>query len=348
MKFFLSALLISSLAFAQAGLTQKDKEFANHVKQVWSKVTKDNYKKLFTDLTNDCNDYLKANPNTAIKPGIFGYVFEMKAVMSNNPVEITKAAEKLLMYDKSIKTNIRVAQVLIEKKVNDKMGVGVLQKILPSIKPGQQYYDAHLLLAAGEMHMGNYSGAMNSLNEAIKSDSSRIDAYRGLRDVMKTSGQTKGLAGVEAKINELDKDPNINVDISSLSLDDINGNRVNFSDFRGSVVAMIFFRFECPYCRKDMPVLKNLIKKYPAVKFVFINLNESLSDIKTKFLPENQFSFLQNQTIITFADIFDKMLDITITPQTLIVDKNSIVKFDYRGYQENFEGKFEADIKTLR
>lgn len=348
MKIFLAIILISSLAFGQAGLTPKDREFADHVKQVWGSATKTNYHKLFAGLINDCNNYLENNPNSVIKPGILGYIFEMKAVATNNPAEITRAAENLLKFDKTIKTNIRVAQVLIEKKINDKKGIDVLKKILPSIKPGKTYYDAHLLLAAGEMHVKNYTAAMNLLNEAVKSDSSRIDGYRGLRDVMKTSGRTKNLPLVEKKISQLDNDPNINADVSSISLYDINQDKVNFSDFRGSVLVMVFFRFECPYCRKDMPVLKELIKKHPDIKFVFINLEESILDIHSKYLPQEEFSFLRNQTIIKFTDIFDKKLDITITPQTLVVNKNLVVKYDYRGYKENFTENFEEDLKSLQ
>ena len=110
---------------------------------------------------------------------------------------------------------------------------------------------------------------------------------------------------------------------------------------------MIFFRFECPYCKKEMPVYKELIKKHPEIKFIFINLEETVSEIKAKYLDKNEYSFLRNQTIAKFVDIFDKILDITITPQTLIIDKNSIVRFDYRGYQKDFTDKFERDTKLL-
>ncbi len=348
MRLLFSLLLISSVAFGQSVVTQKDKNFANHIKRVWAKVNKSNYQNLFAELTKECDEYLKKNPDTVIKPGILGYVFEMKATIGKNSDEVTQAAEKLLKYDNSVKTNIRVAQVLIEKKIDDKKGIEVLQKILPSLKHGQQFYDAHLLLAAGEMHLKNYEGAMQSLNEAIKSDSSRIDGYKGLLDVMKKSGNTQNMVKVEKEIKKLDIDPNINVDISSLSLFDINKKEIKFSNFKGSVVVMVFFRFDCPYCKKDMPVLKKLIKKHPDVKFVFINLNETVSEINNRFLPMKEFSFLRDQTIIQFTNIFDKILDITITPQTLIVDKNLIVKYNYRGYQENFEQKFEDNLQALR
>lgn len=348
MKFFLAILLAGSLVFAQQGLTQKDKKFAVHVKQLWAKANKDNYRTLFKDLSAQCEKYLADNPNTVIKPGILGYLFEMKAVISNNSSEITGAANELLKYDKTLKTTLRVSQVLIERKINDKKGVEVLKGILPKIKKGKQYYDVRLLLAAGEMHLGDYSSALRFLHEAVKSDSARIDGYKGLRDVMKASGKVDDLEKVEREIHKLDKDPNINVNLSTLTLNDIYNKKISISDFKGAMVVLVFFRFECPYCKKDMPVLRNLIDKYPDIKFIFINLNENIHDIKTKFLQQAEFAFLREQRIASFTDIFDKILDITITPQTLIVDKNSVVKYDYRGYLDNFGEKFEADIKALR
>lgn len=348
MKIILAVLLAASLVLAQQGLTQKDKQFAVHVKQSWAKANKDNYRILFKNLSAECEKYLNDNPNTAIKPGILGYLFEMKAVTSNSPKVISKAARELLEYDQTLKTHIRVAQVLIERKIDDKKGVEVLRKIMPEIKAGKQYYDIRLLLAAGEMHLGNFHGALQSLNEAVKSDSSRIDGYRGLRDVMKASGKIEGLSRVEAQIKNLDKDPNINVNLSSLSINDINNKKISFARLKGSIVVMVFFRFECPYCKKDMPVLRDLIDKYPDVKFIFINLNEDIKQIKTKYLQQAEFAFLREQRIASFEDIFDKILDITITPQTLIVDRDSIVKYDYRGYIDNFGEKFESDIKMLQ
>lgn len=353
-KCLLLITLLTGSTFSQSALTKEDREISAHIKEVWAKVNKNNYEKLFAGLITECRRYLKEFPNTAIKPGILGYVFEMTAAISRDSAEVTKAAEDLLQNDNSHKVHLRVAQVLIEKKINDKKGIEILKDILPKAAGISEFYDINLLLAAGELHLKNYSSAINYLNDAVKSDSSRIDGYKGLREILNLipkgsilTGQKEQAANIEKKIKLLEKDPNINVDLSRLSLFDINNNKINFESYKGSIVTMIFFRFECPYCKKDMPVLKELIKKYPGIKFIFVNLDESTADIKNKYLKENEFSFLQQESIIKFEDIFDKILDITITPQVLLVDKNSIVRFDYRGYHEDFAEKFEHDIKAL-
>jgi len=348
MKSIIILLVFTGLAFSQSSLTKTDKEFATHVKQVWSSTDNSNYQKNFSDLLAECDKYLEDHPQTAIKAGILGYVFEMTAAISSDPNKVIKAADVLLENDNSFRTNMRVAQILIEKKFDNKRGIEILKRILPQASKGKEYYDANLLLASGELHLKNYQSSIGFLNDAIRSDSTKVDGYKALVEILPLAGREDEVNEVKAKLKTLENDPNIGVDLSSLSLSDINGNKVDFSNFKGSIVTMVFFRFECPYCRKEMPVFKELIKEHPEIKFVFITLDENVQDIKSRYLQEDQFSFLKDQTVIKFVDVFDNILDITITPQTLIVDKNSIVKFDYRGYYKDFVDKFERDTKSIK
>ena len=348
MKTFLIFILFTGLAFSQSKYTKEDQEFADHVKEVWKSSNNNNYKRQFTELIAECNNYLKDHPNTAIKPGLLGYIFELTAALDPSMQEVRKAGDNLLKYDSSFKTSIRVAQIFIEKKFDDKRGIEIIREIIPKAKDTKDYYDANLLLASGELHLKNYKSSLYALNAAVKSDSSRVDGYKGLLQVMPLADEKRGLQKVKEKLSVLEKDPNINVDLSSFSFFDINEEKVEIKNFKGAPLVLVFFRFECPYCRKEMPVYKVLIKKYPDLKFIFINLEETVQDIKFKYLKEDKYSFLRDQTIAKFTDAFDNILDITITPQTLIVDENSLVKYDFRGYRKDFPGKFEDDIKSLK
>lgn len=348
MKTFLIFILFIGLAFSQSKYTKGDQEFADHVKEVWKSSNNNNYKKQFNELITECNNYLKDHPNTAIKPGLLGYIFEMTAALDPGVQEVRKAGDNLLKYDSSFKTGLRVAQIFIEKKFDDKRGIEIIREIIPKAKDTKDYYDANLLLASGELHLKNYKSSLYALNAAVKSDSSRVDGYKGLLQVMPLADEKRGLQKVKEKLSVLEKDPNINVDLSSFSFFDINEEKVEIKNFKGAPLVLVFFRFECPYCRKEMPVYEELIKKYPNLKFIFINLEEAVRDIKFKYLKEDKYSFLRDQTIAKFTDAFDNILDITITPQTLIVDENSLVKYDFRGYRKDFPGKFEDDIKSLK
>jgi thiol-disulfide isomerase/thioredoxin len=348
MRTILIIILFAGLVFPQSKLTEKDKEFGTHIKQVWAGADKSNYQKNFSDLLVECDKYLKDHPQTAIKAGILGYVFEMTAAISSDPNEVIKAANVLLENDNSLKTNMRVAQILIEKKFDDKRGVEILKRILPQASNGKEYYDANLLLASGELHLKNYQSSVSFLNDAIRSDSTKVDGYKALVEVLPLAGREDEVKEVKAKLKTLENDPNIGVDLSSLSFSDINENKIDLNNFKGSIVTMVFFRFECPYCRKELPIYKELIKEHPEIKFIFIDLDENVQDIKLRYLKEDQFSFMRDHTIAKFVDIFDNILDITITPQTLIIDKNSVIEFDYRGYKEDFADKFEKDIKSLK
>jgi thiol-disulfide isomerase/thioredoxin len=198
------------------------------------------------------------------------------------------------------------------------------------------------------LHLKNYQSSVSFLNDAIRSDSTKVDGYKALVEVLPLAGREDEVKEVKAKLKTLENDPNIGVDLSSLSFSDINENKIDLNNFKGSIVTMVFFRFECPYCRKELPIYKELIKEHPEIKFIFIDLDENVQDIKLRYLKEDQFSFMRDHTIAKFVDIFDNILDITITPQTLIIDKNSVIEFDYRGYKEDFADKFEKDIKSLK
>lgn len=348
MKILLVIILCSALGLGQSKTTDKDRNMVEYIKKNWATANQNNYKEVFGKLINDCEQYLVAYPETSIKNGILGYLFEMKAAAAANKSEIVKAADLLVKNDKSVKTSIRAGQVLIEKGIDDKKGIEILKKILPSIKDSKQFYDANLLLASGEMHLKNYNLSIKYLRSAVGRDPGRVDAYKGLKELYSLTGNKNELAVVSKKIAEIEVDPNINVDLSSFGFMDISGNDFIIGDFKGQRVALVFFSFECSYCKKELPVIKNLIEKYNDLKFIFINLEENVSEIKNKYLLEEEFSFMQSVTIAKFGAAFDKILDITITPQVLLLDKNSIVKYDYRGYLENFAEKFKKDISTLQ
>ena len=348
MKILSILLLCSLLGFSQTKTTNEDQSMGDYIKKTWATANQNNYKEVFGKLIKDCEQYLLVHPKTSIKNGILGYLFEMKAASFTDKNEITKAADLLIKNDMSVKSAIRAGQVLIEKKINEKKGIEILKNILPSLKDTKQLYDTNLLLATGEMHLKNYSNSIKYLKNAVKKDPGRIDGYKGLKELYTMTGKKNELAEVTKKIAELEVDPNINVDLSSFGFMDISGNDFIIGDFKGQRVAMVFFSFECSYCKKELPVIKNLIEKYKDLKFIFINLEENVSEIKNKYLLEEEFSFMQSVTIAKFGPAFDKILDITITPQVLLLDKNSIVKYDYRGYLENFAERFEKDINTLQ
>ena len=348
MKFLIFLLFLTGITLAQNNITAEDRVMSEHVREVWHSATKNNYQKVFAGLISDCENYLNRNPNTAIKPGLLGYLFEMKAAVGEPHDVLIRSVDSLLEYDNSENTIMRVSKVLIQRQIDIKKAIELLKPIATEQENNPKAYDINLLMAAAKMHLNDYKSAIKYLNYAVNLDPERVDAYEGLQQAYKFLGKPKGAEKFEKKIADLKIDKNIDVSLKNFNISDINGKNISMSEFTGQIVSMIFFSFDCPYCKKEFPTIANLIKKYPGIKFLFVNLNESVEGIKNKFIREVEFSFLNNQTIIKFSDIFDKILDITITPQVLVIDKNSVVKYDYRGYEKDLEGKFEENIKDLQ
>jgi thiol-disulfide isomerase/thioredoxin len=78
------------------------------------------------------------------------------------------------------------------------------------------------------------------------------------------------------------------------SLQDLNGKRVNLSDFRGKVVVLDFWATWCMPCIASFPAMKKMVEKHPEVVFLFIATQEkeenALSRVKT-FISKGKYPF---------------------------------------------------------
>lgn len=57
------------------------------------------------------------------------------------------------------------------------------------------------------------------------------------------------------------------------ALEDLNGNTVKLSDYKGQNVLLVFSTTWCSYCRKEIPQLKQLYAKYKEKGFEIINID---------------------------------------------------------------------------
>lgn len=78
------------------------------------------------------------------------------------------------------------------------------------------------------------------------------------------------------------------------SLQDLDGKRVNLSDFRGKVVVLDFWATWCVPCIASFPAMKKMVEKHPEVVFLFIATQEkeenALSRVKT-FISKGKYPF---------------------------------------------------------
>ena len=77
-------------------------------------------------------------------------------------------------------------------------------------------------------------------------------------------------------------------------LNDINGNAVKMSQFRGKTVVLIFWASWCPDCRAEVPALKELQAKTDPSKVEFVSISSDRTvEAWKKYVAENEMGGVQ-------------------------------------------------------
>jgi thiol-disulfide isomerase/thioredoxin len=105
-----------------------------------------------------------------------------------------------------------------------------------------------------------------------------------------------------------------------IRLQDINGNLVSLSDFRGRIVFLNFWTTWCPTCLIEMPSMEKLHQKFKDKDFAMVTVNiQESSDQVEKFFKKFK---------LTFTALLDTTGEVAIgfsirsIPTTFILDKS--------------------------
>ncbi len=127
-----------------------------------------------------------------------------------------------------------------------------------------------------------------------------------------------------------------------LSLQDLEGNIINLSDYKGRIIILDFFATWCPPCKQEIPDFIELQDKYGGGRFTVIGISLSkMSDTK-KFARDLGINY---PVLIENGQGAGAYGPIRSVPTTLIIDQKSNVVKQYIGYKS--KETFEADIKLL-
>jgi thiol-disulfide isomerase/thioredoxin len=105
-----------------------------------------------------------------------------------------------------------------------------------------------------------------------------------------------------------------------IQLDDLVGNKVNMTEFKGKIIFLNFWATWCPPCRKEMPAMEKLHNKLQDQEFIMVSvsLKESARKVGEFFKKQN----------LTFAALLDpkghasKKFGIAQIPTTFVLNKN--------------------------
>ncbi|SEG04068.1 Peroxiredoxin [Caloramator fervidus] len=122
------------------------------------------------------------------------------------------------------------------------------------------------------------------------------------------------------------------------TLQNLKGDVVKLSDYKGKVVVLNFFATWCPPCKAEFPnFMKVLSQGDKDVVFLFVNIGEDKETVKA-FLEEN------NYKIVPLMDVDGKVANIYSVrgiPTTFIIGKDFKIKQQHIGYME------ESTLKDL-
>lgn len=308
---------------------------------------------------DSCWRFLKKYPNSFAKPNVFSYLLEMTAVVSNDVKKINPLIDSVLFYDNLPITRQRIGAILIERNLDLKKGREFILDALPKLTVPSHIFNSYLLLAKSDVTFGNFASAKMNFENALKIDSTRAEAWYEYLGFLKIRELPDEANIVLAKINDLDKrsklryvsytnvSPNINKNICTLSLIDLDSNNVDLNTFKDKVVVINRFNFWCRYCVYEFPTLKKLIKEFPEVKFIFINSGETTYELRDRYFAMKEFSFLKNQTVLfETKDYYDEIYG-NVVPHTLVIDKFGNIRYDYSGYRKELESLLRNNLSNL-
>jgi thiol-disulfide isomerase/thioredoxin len=131
------------------------------------------------------------------------------------------------------------------------------------------------------------------------------------------------------------------------SLSGRGGKTIDLAQFKGQVVMINFWASWCGPCRKEMPLLEDIYKKYKPMGFTMLAVNV---EPNTK---DADAWLAKLAKPVTFPIAYDvdskvsKLYKVETMPSTVIVDRKGNVRALHRGYKDGDENFYLTQIRTM-
>lgn len=127
------------------------------------------------------------------------------------------------------------------------------------------------------------------------------------------------------------------------TLQDLDGNEISLSDFKGKGVVLNFWATYCPPCEKEMPYLNNVYKEYKdkGIEILAVNAKEPRI-LVSPFVEEKnlRFPILLDRTGTTVDQY--KILNL---PITFFIDEDGVIIEKFSG--ELTEKKIRSSVERI-
>jgi len=122
------------------------------------------------------------------------------------------------------------------------------------------------------------------------------------------------------------------------------GKSIKLSDFKGKVVIVDFWATWCPPCRKGIPDLIDLKKKYGSKGFEVIGVSVD-SDTKDKVIPFIKENGMNYPVVYSESNVLELYGGIHNIPTSFVIDKKGKIVASYVGLTP--KATYEDHIKKL-
>lgn len=130
----------------------------------------------------------------------------------------------------------------------------------------------------------------------------------------------------------------------NFTLNNLNGEEVSLSDFKGKKIFLNFWATWCSNCRVEMPHMQELWEKYgEEAVVVAVNVGEPKSQVK-EFIDKNEYTF---ETLLDEnSEIADKY-GVTGFPTSILIDEKGDIIYGVVGSMsyENMEKFIKGELK---
>ncbi|HZR82462.1 MAG TPA: prolipoprotein diacylglyceryl transferase family protein [Candidatus Binatia bacterium] len=127
---------------------------------------------------------------------------------------------------------------------------------------------------------------------------------------------------------------------------DLSGQAVRLSAFRGKVVFLNLWTTWCPPCRQEMPAMQQLAQKLAGDGFVMLAVSEDDegAPVVKKFVDEMKLTF---PVLVDSTGEVGRRFAITGYPETFIIDREGRQVARFIGPRDWRDPAIERDLKTL-